>query len=975
VRKTVTVLFADVIGSTALGESHDPESVRRIMSRYFDEMKAVLERHGGTVEKFIGDAVMAVFGVPTLHEDDAGRALLAASEMRGRLHVLNEELERDYGVSLEARIGVNTGEIVTGIAEPGQRLATGDAVNVAARLQQAAEPGQIVLGEQTFELARDAIEVEPVDPLSLKGKARPVAAYSLLRVVEGAPAFERRFDTPLVGRRDELARLRDAFERVVSDRACRLVTVVGPPGIGKSRLAREIAENLREKATVLTGRCLPYGEGITYWPLREIFTAAGAEDELDSALAAGAPEEIFWEVRKMLERRARGQPVVLVIEDIHWAEATLLDLIEHLVDWTRDAQLLLLCLTRPELLDARAAWSAGRPNAETLTLETLADAEADELIHSLIGGSQLDPQARTRIREVSEGNPLFVEQLLAMVAEGGEADRVPSTIHALLAARLDALPEDERDVLERASVVGLEFEWEALGELADGRRRPAGGQLAALVRKELIRPHEVIEDTFRFRHILIRDAAYQRIPKELRSELHEGYAGWLDGRGEQFDEIVGYHLEQAFRSVADLGPVGERARALAERAAERLTASGRRANIRGDYRAAVNLFERAASLLPVDDRRRLMLLPSLGPALGELHEMDRAATVLSEAVERGRAMGERIVTADAMVALSDIRFHRGIISRDELVRELDNAIAVFEELGDDAGLARALGLSGRLRLWRGESAAAIEEFERAAGYARRVGDWAQHRDSLQDLLAATLDGPTPVVEALAKAEEIGSRAEGNRTVEGSVLLTRAQLEAMRGRTDVARDMVARAYGLGEEYGLEVLVRRALYREGFMELAAGDPAAAERVLRPTCERLERVGELAYLSSAAPQLAEALFAQGRNEEALRVTERWHPDRLTDPEDSDAQIGWRAVRAKILARAGSIEEAVRLAREATEMAAGIDFLNLRAKALADLAEVLRLAGEPEESAAAVQEATRLYEQKGNVAAAARLVGTAPF
>jgi class 3 adenylate cyclase/tetratricopeptide (TPR) repeat protein len=972
VRKTVTVLFADVTGSTALGESHDPESVRRVMSRYFDEMKAVLERHGGTVEKFIGDAVMAVFGIPTLHEDDAGRALRAASEMRGRLDVLNEELERYYGVSLEARIGVNTGEIVTGIAEPGERLATGDAVNVAARLQQAAESGQIVLGEETFELARDAIEVEPLDPLSLKGKVRPVVAYSLLRVVEGAPAFERRFDTPLVGRRDELARLRNAFQRVVSDRACRLVTVVGPPGIGKSRLAREIAEDLRDEATVLTGRCLPYGEGITYWPLREIFTAAGAEDELDAALAAGAPEDVFWEVRKVLERRARRQPLVLVIEDIHWAEPTLLDLIEHLVDWTRAAQLLLLCLTRPELLDVRAAWSAGRPNAETLTLETLADAESDELIDSLTGDARLDPEARSRIREVSEGNPLFVEQLLAMVAERGETDRVPSTIHALLGARLDALPEDERDVLERASVVGHEFEWEALGELADDRRRPPGAQLAALVRKELIRPHEVIEDTFRFRHILIRDAAYERIPKELRSELHERYADWLDSRGEQFDEIVGYHLEQAFRSVADLGPLGDRARALAERAAERLAASGERANGRGDTRAAANLLERAASLLPSEDRRRLALLPSLGRTLRDAGEMQRAATVLSEAVERGRAAGERIVTADASVALAAIRSHRLTISEEELVRELDNAIAVFEELGDDAGLGRAFGLSGKLRLWRGEAAAAIEELERSAGYARRVGDWAQHAESLQYVLGATLHGPTPVVEALEKADEIVSRAEGNRATEVIVLVRRACLVAMRGRIDVARDLISQAKEVGEEYGLEVLLGSPAVAEGFVELLAGDASAAERVLRPACERLERIGELGALSSAAPPLAEAVFMQGRDEEALQMTERWHPDRLTVPEDADAHIEWRRVRAKILARAGRIEEAERLTREATEIAAGTDYLNLRADALADLAEVLSLSGKPEESAAAVQEATRLYEQKGNLAAIARLAGT---
>jgi class 3 adenylate cyclase len=276
VRKTVTVLFADVTGSTALGERLDPESLRHVMGRYLEGMKEVLERHGGTVEKFIGDAVMAVFGIPTLHEDDALRALRAAAEMRERLALLNAELERDFGVRLEARIGVNTGEVVTGQGASGERLATGDAVNVAARLEQAAAPGDILLGEQTLELTRDALEVEPVEQLSLKGKQEAVAAYRLLRVVEGAPAFER-LDAPLVGRRAELARVRAVFDQAVSERGCRLVTVLGPPGIGKSRLARELAADLRDRADVFFGRCLPYGEGITYWPLREIFAAAGAE--------------------------------------------------------------------------------------------------------------------------------------------------------------------------------------------------------------------------------------------------------------------------------------------------------------------------------------------------------------------------------------------------------------------------------------------------------------------------------------------------------------------------------------------------------------------------------------------------------------------------------------------------------------------------------------------------------------------------
>ncbi|MQB01924.1 MAG: AAA family ATPase [Actinobacteria bacterium] len=973
VRKTVTVLFADVMGSTALGERHDPELVRQVMSRYFEEMKDVLEHHGGTVEKFVGDAIMTVFGIPILHEDDARRALHAALQMREQLATLNRELERDFGIRLEARIGVNTGEVLTGETTTGERLATGDAVNVAARLEQAAAPDDILVGDQTVKLASAAIEVEPIEPLFLKGKDESVAAYRLLRVVEGAPAFARRLDAPLIGRHEELAFVRNAFDRAVSERRCRLVTVFGPPGIGKSRLARQLAEELSQSAVVLSGECLPYGEGITYWPLRDIFLAAGAERELDVALAAEGPEEIFWTVRKALERRGRERPLVLVVEDIHWAEPTLLDLIEHLADWTREAQLLLLCLARPELLDERPTWGAGRANAETLTLEPLAKSEAEELIESLLGGSQLEDEARARIQDVAEGNPLFVEQLLAMVTEEGEADRVPSTIHALLAARLDALPEKEQDLLERASVIGFDFEWEALGELAPDRRRPGGAQLAALVRKEMIRPHEAIEDTFRFRHMLIRDVAYERIPKRLRSDLHERYARWLNGRAEQFDEMVGYHLEQAYRCVADLGSLGDRARALARQAAERLAASGQRSYMLGDMPAAANLLERAAALLPTVDRRRLDLLPSLGRALRETGHMQRAISVLSDAVQNGHLAGARGVAADAAVTLSSLRLHTSpheSVGQAEVIREVENAIPVFKELRDHAALARALSMSGMLRFWRGEAKPAIKELQTAARYAHEAGDRAQEVEALQGVLIATLRGPTPTNEALERVEEIRAAAGTNRTLQVSVWRTSAQLEAMRARFDVARGLVTRARGLAEELGLEVLGWRVAQQAGEIEMLAGDAVAAERELSPARDAFERIGERGYLATIAPMLADALLDQGRDEEAMPLTEVGK--RSAVPEDADAQIRWRLVRAKALARRGEIEEGRRLARDATAIAARTDYLNLRAQAVADLAEVLSLADRPEESAALVQEAIRLYERKGNLAALARLART---
>ena len=852
VRKTVTVLFSDVTGSTVLGEQLDPESLRHVMARYFEVARGCLEGHGGTVEKFIGDAVMAVFGAPTVHEDDALRALRAASDLRAALASLNDELDRAYGVSLTLRTGVNTGEVVTGTDE---RLATGDAVNVAARLEQAAQPGEILIGDTTRRLARGAIDVEAVEPLSLKGKSDLVLAYRLVRVIEGAPAFERRLDAPLVGRRDELAILHGAFDRALSERHCRLVTVLGPPGIGKSRLAHELAVALAGEATVLLGRCLPYGEGITYWPLVEIFRDAGADDELAAALSAGGPEEISWSVRKALERRARERPVTLVIEDIHWAEPTLLDLLEHLVDWTRDAPLLLLCLARPDLVDLRPAWGS-QSHAQALTLEPLSHGESDELVENLLSRSELAVATRARISEVAAGNPLFVEQLLVMLVEGGDPEHVPATIQALLAARLDSLPDDERVVLERASVVGLDFEWEALGEIAPDRRRPAGAQLAALVRKELISPHEAIEDAFRFRHMLIRDAAYERIPKELRSELHERFAGWLDGRGDEFDEVIGHHLEQAFRCLTALGRHDDRARALAENAAERLAASGRRAYARGDIPATVNLLERAAGLLQLDDPRRLRLLPYLGRALREHAQLDRSDAILSEAVERGVASGERALAADANVALSDLRFHRPSrsgVGRHDVLRTVDAAIQVFDEVGDEAGLARVLTLGGKVRLWGGEAGAALQELERAARHARAAGDRPQEAESLRYLCTAMRIGPMPVAEALGRLDAISSRAASNRRLEVALLVVRARLVAMQGRLDDARDLASQATVLADEHGLQAQLDSF---SGEVELLAGDAPAAEQKLRPMCEHLEQIGELGFLSSVVPHLFDAL-----------------------------------------------------------------------------------------------------------------------
>ena len=517
-RKVVTVLFCDLVGSTALGESTDPEALRARMRRYFEDLRVILERHGGTVEKFVGDAVMAVFGIPVSHEDDALRAVRAASEMRAAI--------AEHG--LEARIGINTGEVVVG--GEGETLVTGDAVNVAARLEQAAGAGEVFIGAETHSLVRDAVRVEAVEPLVLKGKAEPVGAFSLLEVLPESEGLARNPEALLVGRKRERNRLWRDFEDVLDDRSCRLVTLLGPAGIGKSRLVADFLERVGDSADVLRGRCLSYGEGITYWPLVEILIAIGVEP--DSVIGT-SPAETQLAFRRLLEARAAERPQVVVVDDLQWAEPVFIDLVEHIADLSRDAPIFLLCVARTELLDVRPDWGGGKMNATSILLEPLGDDECEALIGNLLGDAQLDGDLLDRITAASAGNPLYVEEMLAMVREhGGDGEIVvPPTIHALLQARIDSLDGDVRVVMERGSVEGEVFHRGAVAQLSPGLvRADVESHLTTLVRKELIRstaPTFPEDEGYRFRHLLIRDAAYESLPKATRAELHEQFADWL----------------------------------------------------------------------------------------------------------------------------------------------------------------------------------------------------------------------------------------------------------------------------------------------------------------------------------------------------------------------------------------------------------------------------------------------------------------
>jgi class 3 adenylate cyclase/tetratricopeptide (TPR) repeat protein len=1018
-RKTVTALFADITGSTALGERLDPESLREVITRYFDQARTVIERHGGTVEKFIGDAVMAVFGVPVAHEDDALRAVRAGDDLRKALDRLNEELEGAWGVRLQARIGVNTGEVIVGDPSSGESFVTGDAVNVAARLEQFAEPGEILIGEETRRLILDAVITEPAGPLSLKGKSDPVTAHRLLEVRPGAAPHARRLDSPLVGRDAELAQLEKAFGEVVGTPACGRVTVVGEAGVGKSRLVAELVGELSGRALVLFGRCLPYGEGITFWPIAEAIRAAAGISDRDSpeearariaSLVKGSEDaglvadrvsavlglsetggdihEMFWAVRRVLESLARDTPLVLVAEDVHWAEPTLLDLIDYLVEFSADRSIFILSTARPELRDTRPEWVGG----SAVILRPLSARDSEDLMGNLVGRVGFPADVRARIIDAAEGNPLFVEELLRMLIDDGllvrengswqprgdlSALSLPSSIHALLSARLDRLSEEERAVIQRAAVVGKVFYWGAVAALAPEEMSDrVGAHLQALLRRELIRPERrgfAGEDAFRFSHILVREAAYESVPKRTRADLHERFARWLERKAGQriveSEEILGYHLEQAYQNRAALGPVDPEARALAQRASRHLAASGRRATQRGDVRAAVNLLGRAADLLPVKDPERAGSLVHLGTALTDLGELGRAGDILAEAGDAAVASGDRRLEWQARVQGAWVRGSQNPI-RDwrPLLAEVKQAIVVFEELGDEVGLAFSWTFVAEFHndlAQRGEMA---EAAAKAVEYARRAGDQREQAMSTRLLGSALVYGPTPVSEGISRGEEILRAAEDSPILEVAFLPVLGHLYGMEGRFSEARALFDRARTLQENLGLKFLSARMAFSSGEIEMLAGNPAAAEREFRRGCEILREMGETGRFSTLAMMLSDALYDLGRYDEALAWAEE--SKEFTSPEDLVAQADWRRGRAKVLARRGELVPAEELVREALGFAEqSPDDFHLIVKTLMGVAEVLHLAGQSAEAAASAERALELEERKGNLAGAARV------
>ncbi len=983
-RKTVTVFFSDVSGSTALGERLDPESFRRVLARYFEVAREAVERHGGVVEKFIGDAVMAVFGVPQVHEDDALRAVRAATELRLGVSMLNEELERDFGTRLALRIGVNTGEVVTGTEE---RLATGDAVNVAARLEQAAQPDDILIGSETLQHLVDAVTVELVERLELKGKAEPLDAYRLLSVRATTGGVARRVGAPMVGRSRQLKMLRDAFDNVASERSCHLFTVLGSAGVGKTRLVSEFLRTLDDVA-VVHGRCLSYGEGITYWPVVEVVKQAGGPEllsdgtarhalevmlgEADLASAATA-DQIAWAFRKLLEVKAVEEPLICLFDDIQWGESVFLELVEHVADLSRGAPILLLCMARPELLDSRPNWGGGKLNATSVLLEPLSEQETDELISSL-HGSTLDAMLQSRIRRAAGGNPLFVEEMLALALQSNGAEvAVPASIHALLAARLDQLGPSERRVLERGSVEGEVFHRGAVAALGRGEAR-LDDSLTALVRKDLVRPEQpqlVGEDGYRFRHLLIRDAAYEALPKATRAELHELFASWLERYGAELvelDEILGYHLEQAFRYRSELGPVSDDDRRSASRAGELLARAGRRAHDRGDRAAATVFFERAERLLPEPSSEHLRALLARGRCLADTGvDWQASRILLKRAQDEADVLGRADLGLRAQLELSYLDTMTGtVVDADAQEAQARASISALDAHHDDEGLARAWFVLATTYWVRARWDDMREPLSRSIAHAERAGNRSMELEALVHALAAVAFGSTPVDEGIQVARQVLEDVSDSRELQGWAIRFIGTFLALEGRVAEGRELLEQARAIFTELGNREALVALAFSMGPLELRAGNPVAAEGEFRSALESAQRMGDRGRLTNLASGLADALLDQGRIDDAAEYVALARETALKD--DASGQAAWRMAAARLLLGRGETGEAIRLARESiSSMASNQELLTLPDLVLRQ-AEVFQGAGLDEEGRRAFRKAVDLFERKGSLAEAQR-------
>jgi DNA-binding SARP family transcriptional activator len=986
-RRPVTVLCVVLEIAADSGMALDPEAHEVVNEHSVSGLTAVLERYGGKLANSASERLMGVFGVATLHEDDALRAVRASLEARNALTAEADILLRRHGASLTSRFGLATGEALVGGSGP-----LGFAGDVGARavmLAEAAGHGQILISRETQQLAAAAIETDPAGP----------DRFLLLSAHAGVRPLALRLDAPLVGRDEEMRRLEAAYVRAVRERVTMTVAVIGEAGLGKTRLVREIAGHLGGDVKVLTGRCLPYGEGITFWPLRDLVLQAGGSDspERMKALLDGEADavsvaeglhrafspgkegrsdaaEIFWAARRFLEALARSEPLLVVFEDLHWAEPTFLDLVESLAIQPGGSPIVLVCNARPELLEQRPAWAVEADRTISIELAPLGEGAAAALVKALTGDQRIPASTRARLIDTAGGNPLYLEQLAASLGEqtGSETRPVlPPTIQALLAARLQRLGPGASSVLARAAIIGKYFGVEAVRELLPPEARdPLSRNLQTLVARGLVRqwsPGARPVEQYGFSHILIQQAAYRAIPKSLRAELHHRFADWLEyvypEPVPQRAEIIGHHLEQSVRYHDELWPAESHSAALSRRAAGHLERAGYAAHDRGDDLAAVNLLERSAALFTVDDPALGRLYTNLGAALTEAGQFEKARAALDQAQRVADANGDEDQHAHARVQalLLGLKMDPNDAEM-EISRALPELRREFNRSLDELGLCRTLQLEAALHWDHARSAAAEDAWQRAARYARSLNDRRELVEILCWLASSALWGPTPAQEGIRRCtgylDEIGNHAFGKAVI----LLQLAGLYAMQDDFAAAHATLDNARILLDTLG-PTMTAAITQPADLIAMLAGDPATAERHLRLEYDTLHQMGERRYLASTAAKLARAIVAQGpsRHDEAMRLIAI--SQEAAAGEDLSAQALSQGLSARILADRGHHRAAEELALSAVALAAQTDLLNQHADTLLDLAHVLEVAGRIAEAHAAATRALDLYQRKENL------------
>jgi DNA-binding SARP family transcriptional activator/tetratricopeptide (TPR) repeat protein len=944
-RRQVVCVAADVRCADGVGPI-DPEVLEDVMRCCTDAAASVLRRHGDPVVERVPDGLVAVFGTRASHEDDGLRAVRAATALQRRLCQLDGET-----TPLDVRLGVTAG---TALVTGHDALPAGDVVGAASRLAREAGVGELRLGAPVQALL-DAIRTRRADV------------------------------TPLAGRERELAALDAAVARVRRGRRVELVTLAGEPGIGKSRLVRELARHAAADAQVLIGHCPAYGDGVTYWPLREMVLQAVRGQTLTSVMPAtqdgraaaatiaatvglggeASADAAPWAFRMLLTALAADRALVLAFEDAHWAEPALLDLIDQLAAGPLAAPVLLLCVGRPELLVARPAWAAGA---------VLRPAPLDEQASRrlLSARAPLSEPALGRVVARARGNPLFLEQLAAHMRERTEDSSLPPALHALLAARLDALDAAERRVIEAGAIEGETFHVGGLEALVPGIGG-AGVQAAldALARRELVRrafPFIAGQRAFRFGHALVRDAAYEAMPLARRADAHERLAGWLVDRGGAVPDAsarIGTQLERAHRAASELRLPASRLDALARGAAERLASAAQDAHRRGDLPSEIAFLERALTLFAPGDDARAELLPALGVALFEAGSLDRAAKVADEALTAGvdhvRLRGE--VERERMRAYR----HPESVDPGQSLVVAEMAAAALDALGDDVGVARARYLMCELAWLQGASERGLSSAREALRLARRAGATVELDAGVSVVALALVVNRVPVPAARAECDELLRLVAGRRFAEFGVRGFAAVLDAMAGEFAAARAQLVRSREGLNDLGLhQASIWMAVF-DAQAERLAGDAAAAETALDDAERIASEIGDRWFLSTILVDRAHVLLDQDRQADAAAAVARI--EEVPAPNDLEWRIKRLAARGKLAAREGHAEQALTQARAAVALADPTEMFLFRADAWRDLAAVAHRVGEVEEAAAARATALRLYRAKGNVAAAKQL------